>query len=451
MDLDQYYGPADLRFYPQGTSAASERPILRIFGVNDNGNSITVHVHGFQPYFYVRAGTVDRQAIDSGAFAQQLNTAVAQKSKGMGAGTTRCVEKVEWCMKQTLMNYQAEKRVPFLKITMIAPHMVSAARNIFESSGQQTFESNVVFPLRFMIDYDLSGGGWCAIREGKYKVREPFQKTTNCQLEIDVHHSQVTAKDPNEGDWGRIAPLRILSFDIECFAKKGFPVPEKDPVIQIASILTVQGESAPLVRNVLTLGTCDPIADAEVMAFQRESDLLMAWSALVQETDPDIITGYNINNFDLPYVLDRASTLRLDNFARFTRVTNSNVRAKKTTFSSKAQGTRESKEISCEGRVPFDLLQAIQRDYKLSSYSLNSVSAEFLGDQKEDVHHAMISVLQEGNEDSRRRLAVYCIKDALLPQQLMDKLMYMYNYIEMARVTGVPIGFLLGRGQMIKV
>ena len=63
----------------------------------------------------------------------------------------------------------------------------------------------------------------------------------------------------------------------------------------------------------------------------------------------------------------------------------------------------------------------------------------------------MISVLQEGNEDSRRRLAVYCIKDALLPQQLMDKLMYMYNYIEMARVTGVPIGFLLGRGQMIKV
>ena len=40
---------------------------------------------------------------------------------------------------------------------------------------------------------------------------------------------------------------------------------------------------------------------------------------------------------------------------------------------------------------------------------------------------------------------------AMLPQQLMDKLMYMYNYIEMARVTGVPIGFLLGRGQMIKV
>jgi DNA polymerase delta subunit 1 len=452
VDLDQYYGPPDLRFYPPGTSGAGERPILRIFGVNDNGNSITVHVHGFQPYFYVRANNVDRSKVESGEFASQLDRAVGQKSKGMGANTAgRCVERVEWCTKQTLMNYQKDSCAPFLKITMIAPHHVSAARGIFEQSGQQTFESNVVFPLRFMIDRDLSGGGWCAVQKGDYQVRPAHQKTTSCQLEIDVHHAKVQAMDPNDGDWGRIAPLRILSFDIECFAKKGFPEAEKNPVIQIASLLTVQGETEPTVRNVLTLGTCDPIADAEVMPFQREEDLLMAWSQLVQDTDPDIITGYNINNFDLPYLLDRASTLRLDNFARFSRVLHNNVRAKKTTFSSKAQGTRESKEITCEGRVPFDLMQAIQRDYKLSSYSLNSVSAEFLGDQKEDVHHSMISVLQEGNEDSRRRLAVYCIKDAALPQQLMDKLMYMYNYIEMARVTGVPIGFLLGRGQMIKV
>jgi DNA polymerase delta subunit 1 len=32
-------------------------------------------------------------------------------------------------------------------------------------------------------------------------------------------------------------------------------------------------------------------------------------------------------------------------------------------------------------------MQAVQRDHKLSSYSLNSVSAHFLGEQKEDVHH----------------------------------------------------------------
>ena len=36
-------------------------------------------------------------------------------------------------------------------------------------------------------------------------------------------------------------------------------------------------------------------------------------------------------------------------------------------------GTRESKEVNMEGRVQFDVMQILQRDYKLSSYSLNSV------------------------------------------------------------------------------
>lgn len=52
----------------------------------------------------------------------------------------------------------------------------------------------------------------------------------------------------------------------------------------------------------------------------------------------------------------------------------------------------------------------MQRDYKLRSYSLNSVCAHFLGEQKEDVHHSVITDLQNGTDESRRRLAVYCLK-----------------------------------------
>lgn len=40
-----------------------------------------------------------------------------------------------------------------------------------------------------------------------------------------------------------MAPLRILSFDIECAGRKGiFPEPNVDPVIQIASVVKVQGK-----------------------------------------------------------------------------------------------------------------------------------------------------------------------------------------------------------------
>lgn len=108
----------------------------------------------------------------------------------------------------------------------------------------------------------------------------------------------------------------------------------------------------------------------------------------------------------------------------------------------------------------------MQREHKLRSYTLNSVCAQFLGEQKEDVHHSIITELQNGTSESRRRLAVYCLKvrssfsyqitlncfqDAYLPQRLLDKLMCLVNYAEMARVTGVPFNYLLSRGQSIKV
>jgi DNA polymerase delta subunit 1 len=40
--------------------------------------------------------------------------------------------------------------------------------------------------------------------------------------------------------------------------------------------------------------------------------MLFEWSEFVQQVDPDIIIGYNISNFDFPYLLDRADALGLD-------------------------------------------------------------------------------------------------------------------------------------------
>jgi DNA polymerase delta subunit 1 len=56
------------------------------------------------------------------------------------------------------------------------------------------------------------------------------------------------------------------------------------------------------------------------------------------------------------------------------------TRIKDTTFTSKMLGTRETKEINIEGRVQFDMMQYILREYRLRCYSLNSVSAKFLGE-----------------------------------------------------------------------
>ena len=65
-------------------------------------------------------------------------------------------------------------------------------------------------------------------------------------------------------------------------------------------------------------------------------------------------------------------------------------------------------------------IKVLQRDYKLRSYTLNSVSAHFLNEQKEDVHHSIITTLQNGTDSTRKRLAVYCLKDAYLPMRYAE-------------------------------
>jgi DNA polymerase delta subunit 1 len=103
------------------------------------------------------------------------------------------------------------------------------------------------------------------------------------------------------------------------------------------------------------------------------------------------------------------------------------------------------------GIIVLDVLLAIQRDYKLRSYSLNSVSGIFLNEQKEDVHHSKITGMWKGNDDDRLRLATYCLQDAYLAHRLLEKLMFFTNYIEQVRVTGIPMDMLLTKGQQVKV
>ena len=90
--------------------------------------------------------------------------------------------------------------------------------------------------------------------------------------------------------------------------------------------------------------------------------------------------------------MDRAQHLKVADFAYLGRIKGSftyrslikyilavKSEVKDAKFSSKAYGTRESKNVVMDGRLQLDMLQVMQRDYKLRSYSLNSVCAHFLG------------------------------------------------------------------------
>uniref|UniRef100_A0A452RIV3 DNA polymerase n=1 Tax=Ursus americanus TaxID=9643 RepID=A0A452RIV3_URSAM len=457
LEIDHYVGPAQpLPGAPP--PSCSSVPVLRAFGVTDEGVSVCCHIHGFAPYFYTPAprGFGPEHLSD---LQRELNAAISRDQRGGKELTGPAVLSVELCSRESMFGYHGQGPSPFLRITLALPRLMAPARRLLEQGirvaglGTPSFapyEANVDFEIRFMVDTDIVGCNWLELPAGKYVLRQEG-KATLCQLEADVLWSDVVSHPP-EGQWQRIAPLRVLSFDIECAGRKGiFPEPERDPVIQICSLGLRWGEPEPFLRLALTLRPCAPILGAKVQSYEREEELLQAWSTFIRTMDPDVITGYNIQNFDLPYLISRAQTLKVHTFPFLGRVSGLRSNIRDSSFQSKQTGRRDSKVVSMVGRVQMDMLQVLLREYKLRSYTLNAVSFHFLGEQKEDVQHSIITDLQNGNDQTRRRLAVYCLKDAFLPLRLLERLMVLVNAMEMARVTGVPLGYLLSRGQQVKV
>ncbi|KAF2156939.1 DNA polymerase delta catalytic subunit [Myriangium duriaei CBS 260.36] len=426
---------------------------VKMFGVTESGNSVLLHVTDFLHYLYLAAPTSFLPS-DCEPFKAYLETQLAQHQPAISS--------VQMVKRENLFGFQGNQKSPYLKVTVTDPKFINRVRTTIEScnanykglwkgaeGGVITFD-NIQYILRFMIDTSISGMSWVEVPAGKYHMIPQRDRHSTCQIEAHAHYRDLIAH-PSDGEWLKMAPLRILSFDIECAGRKGiFPEANVDPVIQIANVVTKYGEDKPFVRNVFCMDTCSLIVNTQIFEHDKEEKMLQAWRDFVDQVDPDVIIGYNISNFDFPYLLDRAKHLKVGKFPFLSRLKNVQSVAKDTNFSSKQMGNRDTKSTNTNGRLQLDLLQLIQRDHQLRSYTLNSVCAHFLNEQKEDVHHTMITELYNGTPESRRRLAIYCLKDAYLPQRLMDKLMCLVNYTEMARVTGVPFNFLLSRGQQVK-
>lgn len=86
---------------------------------------------------------------------------------------------------------------------------------------------------------------------------------------------------------------------------------------------------------------------------------IQKWADFIRQLDPDIFTGYNINNFDFPYLINRAQHLNVRDFSYLGRVKNIKSVIKNQILQSKQMGRRENKFVNFEGRVPFDLLLVI--------------------------------------------------------------------------------------------
>lgn len=92
-------------------------------------------------------------------------------------------------------------------------------------------------------------------------------------------------------------------------------------------------------RVVFVLNGAEKISGVHVKACDTEKDLLLNFEKLIISYDPDFITGYNMVNFDLNYILERAKHLKMLNYGLFGR-SNALSKIKKAVFRSKIMGNR---------------------------------------------------------------------------------------------------------------
>lgn len=424
-------------FYMDDSGLSYPHPVFSIFGTTRSGEPVQVLVRNFFPYFYV-------EACNGKEYGEGDIKASLQKLDVKGT-----VLEVEPIMKQTILGY-TEGKTRFYKLTFNTPHVFASLRTLLEGGivvkGERAkfrvYESNFPFVLRFMCDLGIVGMSYLKIH--RYEV------LSGSSLVALTSYESVESLPP-EGNYVTLPPLKILSIDIECVGTEGsFPSAKTDPIIQIGNTVMLFGDEKNTTQDIFCLKETTGIPGVNLHWYDTEKELLEGWKRYFMEVDPDIVVGYNIKGFDIPYILDRGEVLGIEGFSVLGR-SRKRTTVRDTTMSSNMFGSIMATEVDIDGRLIIDMMVVIRRDFKLRSYSLNSVSIHFLKEQKEDVPHSSIGELQSKDKDTRRRIASYCLRDTVLTLRLFNHLDVLINYTELSRVTGVPIEYFFTRGMAIKM
>ena len=312
---------------------------------------------------------------------------------------------------------------------------------------------------KFQADIRVSGFGWLLLDRFIRTGDAVGADDSSCDFELDTCVSWLR----NVKGCDDIAPLRKITYDIECLKTEGMPDPDKDAVIVISAICGdyVNGQPAKKRKVLLQLNKADSVKNivsenGDVHhCFDSEVDLLDAFGELVLAFDPDYICGHNMIGFDLPYLVTRANKIDADSLRYMGRRRAYRwSKPRKVVKKRKSGETRETKMTSTPGRIQLDTLNWIMGGFeKERSYRLGALAAKYLGDTKDDVGYSMIGPMFRQSDTTRARLGKYCLKDSELTEALCDLKRYqmVISSIEMSRQTRVPAGKLLRSGVQVKV
>ncbi len=463
---------------------------IRCFGVTQSGISVTCKITGFKPFYYIKVQNTFSKIhlgyflkfIESSYFLKSFNEPLAKEN-----GRHRsCIEQ-----KKDLFGFRNGKEYKYVKLVFNNYSALMKSRYLFKKATEianvtkrptkfKLYESNFEPFMRYCHIKDILMAGWIRLPKGKYNLTSDSATT---QVELSIDRKLVFSMKEHQD----LANFLQASWDIEVYSHdRTFPDPKykitkngnieyPNEIFQIATTYKyVKGKDTSdkdgfLVKHLLTLKKCDKIDDPNVIVEEckTEKELIKRWVDTISMMDPDIFYTYNGDSFDCMYLVERAELLGLVTSKRsgsktikdgyllkkLSRMTSRMADIKKEYFSSSAYGDSEFNRVYIPGRLNYDLLIHYKRGMKkYSSYKLDNIASEILGQNKHDVSvKDIFDFYQRGSPEEICKIGLYCIQDTALLQRLVDKQLILITIMQLANVTFVPIGFLTTRGQTIKV
>jgi DNA polymerase-2 len=342
-------------------------PVVYLYGRLEDGGTFLVRDDRQRPHFYIRA-------------------AEAQQARALRVPEPTPVDK------------RTFDGAPVARIDAEVPGDVPNMRDRLHGAGIDTFEADVRFAVRYLIERGIKGG--CEI-EGEAVPGAGITLTFDNPL---LRPAQV-----------KVEP-RVLSFDIETDLKgeRLLAISMYGP--DIDEVLIVDGSDRPMPERATRC--------------VDEISALNAFCEGIRRLDPDVITGWNIVDFDLTALARIAARLRhpliLGRDSGAMRIR-------------KAEGYFGSGQASIPGRLVLDGIDLLRGAFvRMDDYSLDAVAREVLGEGKAvagDVRDRGAEIIHNYRHDLPA-FALYARTDARLAYEIAQRL----NVIQLAYARSALAG-----------
>jgi DNA polymerase-2 len=345
------------------------RPVVHVYGRTPDGATFLLRDDRVRPHFYIRS-------------------ADAERARALGAPIPHPTD------RRTFAG------APVARIECDAPGDVPAVRDRLHGAGVDTFEADVRFAIRYLIERGVKGG--CEVHG---EARPGGDAVTWIFDNPELRPADVA-----------IAP-RVLSFDIETDARG-------EQLLAISLF-------APGVDEVLIVDDRGRPMPAHARRCENEHAALDAFCARVRAIDPDVLTGWNIVDFDLA-ALSRIAN-RIGHAFELGR-DGGPMRLRR------PEGYFGSGQASIPGRLALDGIDLLRGAFvRMDDYSLDAVAREVLGEGKAvkgDVRDRIAEILRNYREDLAA-FALYARTDARLAYQIVEKLALVPLAFARSRLTGM--------------